>query len=422
MTLQERPQPLISVVMPVYNTARFLRAALDSVLNQTYRNIQFIVVDDCSTDGSAEILASYDDPRLEVFRMEENSHVCAARNEAARHVRGDYVAIMDSDDVWLPDKLEKQMKVLAAHPDCGACFTWADIIDENGTLCNEENRWFYEVYRQPNRSRREWLLRLLHGGNCLCNPSALMPAAVLRAVGETNLTLVQLQDYELWIRLLSCKPIHVLPEALVCYRRVRENNASVSAGSIKNRIRTSNEEIFICTHFFDHMSDADFRSLFCGDFRNPDASSPEELACERTFLLRQAFCAPEPYLAGMQRLLSDPETAEVLRTRYGYTPKAFYAENGVKRYFDRGLQARQCEAIETGKMSFGFLLRDGEVRTVEFERDPCVYERSDGSFSYSASIPEGADSVTFHPLQRGCCVLSALHVSADGALLRCGRA
>ena len=79
MEFQREHPPLISVVMPLFNTAQFLPAALESVLNQTYQNLQVIVVDDCSTDGSAEILASYDDPRLEIFRMEENSHVCAAR-------------------------------------------------------------------------------------------------------------------------------------------------------------------------------------------------------------------------------------------------------------------------------------------------------------------------------------------------------
>lgn len=413
MEFQREHPPLISVVMPLFNTAQFLPAALESVLNQTYQNLQVIVVDDCSTDGSAEILASYDDPRLEIFRMEENSHVCAARNEGFRHVRGDYVATIDSDDVWLPEKLEMQLSWMEIHPDCGVCFTWSDMIDENGALANHENAWFYEMFRQPNRTQREWLLHLLEHGNCLNNSSPLMRRAVLDQVGGYNLTLVQLQDFEYWIRVVSKFPISVLPAKLVQYRRVRENNRSVSANNVTNKLRSENEEIFVCSHFFDWISDELFCELFRSDFRDSNASAAAELQCERVFLLRRAYCAPEPYLSRMQMLLCEPETTAVLRKNYHYRPKDFYGENRVKRYFGRGLQLRQREEIEIEKATLCFALPDGASETIEFEKDPYVYERAGDRLICDAKIPAGAVAVIFRPIQCGSCILSELHICAD---------
>ena len=420
MELHNHQTSLVSVVMPVYNTGRFLRKTLDSILSQTYQNLQVIAVDDCSTDDSLRILEEYADSRLEIVRLPVNSHVCAARNEGFRHVRGDYVAFMDSDDVWAADKIEKQVAWMEAHPGYGACFTWCDIIDENDNLANAENRWFYEAFRQPNRTQGEWLLHLLRSGNCLNNASPLMPAQVLREVGGNNLSLVQLQDYEFWIRLLSRYPIHILEEDLAQYRRVRENNRSVSADSIVTRTRSGNEEIFVCTHFFDWISDAKFCELFRAAFRNPDAATAAELQCERAFLLQQSYCRPEPYLCRIQALLSDPVTADVLRETYHYTPKDFYAENRVKRYFDRGLQVRQQEEIVRSTVSLCFEFDGGVQQTVEFKKDPYVYERDNGSISYTARIPDGAKTVSLSPVRMGCCVLSGLRVCADGRELHCG--
>ena len=376
MTFQERPQPLISVVMPVYNTARFLRRTMDSVLNQTYRNIQFIVVDDCSTDGSAEILASYDDPRLEIFRMEENSHVCAARNEGARHVRGDYVAIMDSDDVWLPDKLEKQVKVLMESPELGACFTWATIIDEDDQVYeDEESLWIYRTFRQPNRTQREWLIHLLDYGNCFCNPSALLPAYVMRTVGLSDLTLLQLQDYDYWIRLISRFPVYVLPEELFRYRRQRKDNTSISAWNEATFKRDANEWVYICTHYFDWVPDEQFAAWFRDEFRDPAASTPEELQCERAFLLRYAKRNREPMLSRLQALLHDPTTAEVLHRKYHYTPKDFYRDNSERRYVDDAM--REAHARTQAELEAAQAARDGANAALDAARTEIEWLRKE---------------------------------------------
>lgn len=110
---------LISVVIPTYNRARTLRRAIESVLDQSHSNVELIVVDDASTDDSDAVLATIRDPRLRVIRHERNKGVAGALNTGLRLARGDYIAIQDSDDEWLHDKLVRQMDALrAAPPDC----------------------------------------------------------------------------------------------------------------------------------------------------------------------------------------------------------------------------------------------------------------------------------------------------------------
>ena len=121
------PLPLVSVVISNYNGGKYLKEAIDSVLNQSYSNLELIVVDDGSTDDSKKILLSYQDQRLRTLFLEENQQVCLATNKGLRMVNGDYIARLDSDDIWKADKLEKQMKYLLNHEKCGACFSLIDI-------------------------------------------------------------------------------------------------------------------------------------------------------------------------------------------------------------------------------------------------------------------------------------------------------
>lgn len=124
--------PMVSVVMPVYNGARTLRDAIDSVLAQTFRDFEFIVVDDASTDDSAEIVRSYGD-RIRFVRRRTNSGICAvARTEALSRARGRYIAFIDQDDLWDPRKLERQVAFMEAHPELPLSHTYAWIIDGEG--------------------------------------------------------------------------------------------------------------------------------------------------------------------------------------------------------------------------------------------------------------------------------------------------
>lgn len=124
--------PMVSVVMPVYNGARTLRAAIDSVRAQTLQDIEFIVVDDASTDDSAAIVRSYGD-RIRLVRRETNSGICeVARSQGLALARGRYAALIDQDDLWEPTKLAKQVAFMEAHPELPLSHTYAWVIDGEG--------------------------------------------------------------------------------------------------------------------------------------------------------------------------------------------------------------------------------------------------------------------------------------------------
>ena len=102
---------MISVVLPSYNRAHILPRAIESILGQTYKDIELIIVDDGSSDNTAEVVGSFSDSRI-VYVRQENAGACAARNNGIAHARGDYIAFQDSDDIWHQDKLEKQLATL----------------------------------------------------------------------------------------------------------------------------------------------------------------------------------------------------------------------------------------------------------------------------------------------------------------------
>lgn len=126
---------LVSIIMPSWNTGRFIGESIQSVLNQTYKNWELIIVDDCSTDNTDEIVASFDDERIRYFRNDKNSGAALTRNKAMREARGEWIAFLDSDDLWAPEKLEKQLSFMKEN---GYTFSFTEYekIDEESKPLN----------------------------------------------------------------------------------------------------------------------------------------------------------------------------------------------------------------------------------------------------------------------------------------------
>jgi glycosyltransferase involved in cell wall biosynthesis len=122
---------LISIITPNYNSAKYISQAIESVLAQTYQNWEMIIVDDCSVDGSYDIALEYAEKnnRIKVYRMEKNGGAALARNKAIELSKSEYIAFLDSDDLWVPDKLEKQLKFMIEN-DCDFCFTEYEQMDD----------------------------------------------------------------------------------------------------------------------------------------------------------------------------------------------------------------------------------------------------------------------------------------------------
>jgi glycosyltransferase involved in cell wall biosynthesis len=198
--------PEVSVVIPTFNAAAFLRGALESVFTQTFSDHEIIVVDDGSTDETAEVLGSLPGP-LRLLRQ-QNQGVSRARNRGVSESRAPWVAFLDADDLWLPRKLERQMDALRGQPDRAVCATAFTVVDER--LEPIERRGC-----SPGPDLRDLLLQ----GNLIGTPSTVVcrRSLVLEAGGFDE-SLSQCADWDLWLRLRRRSPFVCLNESLVLYR------------------------------------------------------------------------------------------------------------------------------------------------------------------------------------------------------------
>ncbi|MBP5659863.1 MAG: glycosyltransferase family 2 protein [Lachnospiraceae bacterium] len=121
---------MISIIVPVYNAEKFIKETIKSVLNQTYTDFELLLVDDCSKDGSVQAIESFEDPRVILLKQEQNAGAYAARNRGLKEAKGRYIAFIDSDDLWEPSKLERELAFMERE-DAGFVFTGYEFADEN---------------------------------------------------------------------------------------------------------------------------------------------------------------------------------------------------------------------------------------------------------------------------------------------------
>ncbi len=204
---------LVSVVIPVYNGERYLAQAIESVLGQTWPHVELIVVDDGSTDGSAAIIARYGS-RLVAVRQ-ENRGVAGARNAGFERATGRFIALLDQDDWWHPDKLEKQVEAMLADRRVGLVHTGVAHYDEasgqfTGPLAPQAT---------PERLVGDCFRRLILD-NQVYNSSVMVRASVLRRVGHCDLQIRgnTVQDYDLWLRIARRARFAFVPEPLLVFR------------------------------------------------------------------------------------------------------------------------------------------------------------------------------------------------------------
>ena len=336
-------QPLVSIVLTLYNGERFIAGTLESVLAQTYPEWELIVVNDASTDRSAEIVSSFDDPRIRVITLPENGQLCQAHIIGDREVRGKYMAVLDKDDLWLPEKLAQQVAYLEEHPNTAACFTMMSFIDGNGLP--REDTFLKEIFTAPNREQAEWIHEFLTTGNHLCHPSAMVRTEALREVGDYSLLYLQVQDYDLWLRLVLKYDIHVIQEPLVKYRRFEESG-SLSQKSRENDRRMLFEYAWIVGNTITDMPGDLFLKVFRQELRNPDAHTREEILCEKALLLASDALVTNSrrYAFDLfQQIFRDEDTRDVLEKQYRVTQHDVYRMTGQPINYDRSTEAEISE-------------------------------------------------------------------------------
>ncbi len=218
--------PAVSVVIPTYNRCAFLREAVGSVLGQMFEDFELIVVDDGSTDATRDAVISFDDPRVR-YLFQANQGVAAARNWGAASSRGGLIAFLDSDDVWLPDKLRVQVSHFDKHPGVSICQT-EEIWIRKGVRVNPAVK---------HRKHSGWIFRECIP-LCIVSPSAVMlRREAFDALGGFDETLPACEDYDLWLRASLRYEIHTLPEALIEKRGGHADQLSGQPGLDGYRIR-----------------------------------------------------------------------------------------------------------------------------------------------------------------------------------------
>ncbi len=219
-SLGDRPlnaRPVCSVVMPTYNDSRHLAVAIESILDQNFRDFEFVIVDDCSTDKTFEILEQYRclDTRIKIVRNAENLGVARSLNKAIALTQSPFIARMDGDDISLPTRLEKQLDYMQTHPAVGVLGTQSIFIDEQGRY-SEQFTWS----KPTSHNLLVW--HLLY--TCpFCHPSVMMRADAFRQTKGYDPAYSN-EDMQLWTQMMQVTQLANLDEVLVHYRMSPEKN------------------------------------------------------------------------------------------------------------------------------------------------------------------------------------------------------
>lgn len=216
----EREAGLVSIIMPSYNTASYIKQTIQSVLDQTYTNWELIIVDDCSTDNTDEVVDTIKDCRIRYFKNEKNSGAAISRNKALREAKGQWIAYLDSDDLWMPEKLEKQIKFMEENG-CAFSYTNYEEIDVDG------NKTGVKV-TGPKKITKTGMFNY-------CWPGCLTVMYDANKIGLIQIEDIKKNnDYAMWLKVCRKADCYLLDEILGQYRKGRVG--SVSTHSIKTMI------------------------------------------------------------------------------------------------------------------------------------------------------------------------------------------
>ncbi len=321
----------VTVILTSYNHEKFIRESIDSILSQTYKNFEFIIVDDCSSDASWDIICNYkkEHPDIITIRHTYNWGSGSIEDTVKKYANGDYIAIHHCDDIWEKDKLQKQVEAIMKIPNCAAVFTNAIAIDETGKEYLDKEGFYYNLFSVKNRSRHEWLNHFFYKGNCLCHPSILIRKDVYMDDGFFRKGLRQIPDFVKWIQVCKKYEIYVLSEPLVKFR-VHNAGKNTSGMRADTQIRSTVELFLMLNEYADIKERVELLKIF------PEA---EKYCSEKIFSSEYVFgriCTEEGMpsytrLYGNQllyKVLNEPELADLIKKQNHYDYKDYIKENG----------------------------------------------------------------------------------------------
>lgn len=218
--MNNNTKPVISVIIPAYNAAKTIQETIASVLNQTFSNLELIVINDGSQDSTLDVLSSIKDSRLQVFSS-ENSGVCMARNRGIELASGEFISFLDADDIWTLDKLEAQLTALQKNPQAGVAYSWVDYIDEYGNFFHPGN----PITVNGSAYEKMLIQNILENGS---NP--LIRREALTEIGIFDESLTLAEDWDMWLRLSERYDFVTVPSVQILYR---SSSSSASTNIVK---------------------------------------------------------------------------------------------------------------------------------------------------------------------------------------------
>lgn len=211
---------LVSIIMPSYNTAQYITETIQSVINQTYQNWELIIVDDCSTDDTDIVVGKIKDPRIKYIKNQRNSGAAVSRNRALKIANGRWVAFLDSDDLWKPEKLEKQIRFMTKKK-CYFSYTDYEEIDADGNKANV-------IVTGPKVITKTGMFNY-------CWPGCLTVMFDANKIGLIQIENIKKNnDYAMWLKVCRKADCYLLDECLGMYRKGRIG--SISTHSIKTMV------------------------------------------------------------------------------------------------------------------------------------------------------------------------------------------
>jgi len=209
--------PAITVLMPVYNGDKYLIEAVDSILNQTFSDFEFLIIDDGSTDQSIDLIKTYDDPRIRLIMNKKNMGQSGTLNKGLSLARGEYIAIMDQDDISIPERIKKQLKFMENNSNVDVCGSWLQLFGK------------YNGINELPIDSEKIKVNLLTNQN-LAHPTVLIRKSTLVKYNfNYNPNYSIAQDYDLWIRMSEYCTFFNIPEPLVKYRIHENQNSKIAA-------------------------------------------------------------------------------------------------------------------------------------------------------------------------------------------------
>lgn len=308
--------PLVSVIMSVYNHEKYVSQAIESVLSQNYENIEFLVSDDCSTDGSVDEILKYEERIDEIHLFGENGF--GRIPFMISIAKGKYVAVLDSDDYWEPDKIERQVLYMETHSECGACFTGVRSINGNGEEVEST------IFSEENKCSAEWINCFFHYGNSLAYSSIMIKKELFIHVNNWASNFSIIPDYIMWLNVaLDCE-VHLMEKDLLNYRWHGANDSLKTANRIKNQYF---EENYCWLEIMKRMDNELFLRAFKAELIDPNVLETREILCEKALILLRA--SPQNYkLAGLfylYELLADPDIKKIMYEKYHLGRQDIYA-------------------------------------------------------------------------------------------------